>query len=104
MSDTTMVIVPREANEDMMLAGMAMADLIATATQGDAHIAAHAAMCDAAPNAGHMSEAQVEKMAAAAYKNRTDSDFSSAPKHIRSEWISDMRAALAALGLMVEGK
>jgi len=104
MTDTTMVIVPREANEDMMLAGMASADLMATATQGDAHIAAHAAMCDAAPNAGSVSEVQVEKMAASAYKNRTDFDFSSAPKHIRSDWISDMCAALAALGLAVGGE
>lgn len=69
MTDTTKrVILPAEATEEMMLAGMASAEIMATATQGDAHIEGYAAMRDAAPNAGKVTEADLNALAAAIKK------------------------------------
>jgi len=87
------VILPREATEDMMLAGMASDDLMANATQGDAVLASYRAMLAASPNAGKVTEAELEK----AFTKFHDA------QHI--DGLSEaeaFRAALSAIGLEVE--
>lgn len=88
--DNARVILPREATEDMMLAGMASDDLMANATQGDAVLASYRAMRAASPNAGKVSEAELETMAVA---------YEACPSFEVTEGI---RAALSAIGLEVE--
>lgn len=100
MTDTTKrVILPAEATEEMMLAGMASAEIMATATQGDAHIEGYAAMRDAAPNAGKVSREDLESIAAEA-----EAVYYSRPNNGRfnPRMALAIGAALSALGLEVE--
>lgn len=57
------VILPAEATEEMMLAGMASAERMATATQGDAIIDGYSSMVSAAPASGKVTEAELENVA-----------------------------------------
>lgn len=82
--DNARVILPREATEDMMLAGMASDDLMANATQGDAVLASYRAMRAASPNAGAVSEEELRAVAAAIKKASSERrygkyDYSSYP-------------------------
>lgn len=109
---TKRVILPAEADEKMMLAGMAMAEMMASATQGDAIIAGFDAMRDASPNAGMVTEAELEAMLAA--KPFDDGDetvekiivlgLAACGFKLPTTAAPDvLRAALASLGLEVEG-
>jgi hypothetical protein len=96
------VILPAEADEKMMLAGMAMAEMMASATQGDAIIAGFDAMLAASPNAGKVTEAELEKARdaiKAAWQGCGDVPF---PLYDREATIL-ARSVVASLGLEVEG-
>jgi len=106
---TKRVILPAEADEKMMLAGMAMAEMMASATQGDAIIAGFDAMLAASTNAGKVTEAELEAMAEGIYEFcRSDSEVSGPPfselhADEKAFAVGIARAALVPLGLEVEG-
>ena len=106
MPDTRRVILPRVADEDMMLAGMASDDLMANAPQGDAVVAAYAAMRDASPHSGCVSEEEVRRAVQAHVARRCmvldhpDVLLGMSEDELREERES-MRTALSSLGLEV---
>lgn len=116
---TTRRIVPAEADEDMMLAGMDSADRMASATQGDAIIACYTAMLAASPASGKVTKEEVRNLAAILYPEV----FSRKPKYEETrihgkrgarlledgedafrdidDALAKTRAALASLGMEV---
>jgi hypothetical protein len=97
------VILLAEADEKMMLAGMAMVEMMASATQGDAIIAGFDAMRDASPNAGRVTEAELEAMAAAMHREDRphDTPWDALLDHMKVPYRRLARAALAAIGVRV---
>src|SRR5690606_22760035 len=106
---TERVILPREADADMLLAGQKSIEAsVIGALRGEPHIAegaAYRAMRDASPHSGCVSEEEVEKAYEAAkaanakctqaYCGDCDCDGFTCKEGVR--------AALASLGLTVEG-
>lgn len=110
------VILPAEATEEMMLAGMASAERMATATQGDAVIDGYSSMVSASPSSGRVTAEMLEAAARAICELdiRQARQFDTAParleemltaavNHAWDAYIDDARAAIEAIGLTVEG-
>lgn len=98
----TRVILPAEATEEMMLSGMASAERMATATQGDAIIDGYSSMVASSPSSGRVTAEMLEAAARAICFADGQIDWP-LDDDDREDFRRMARAALSALGREVEG-